>query len=108
MSQRTLKVESLIRQTVAPALTEALGRDAAQVTVTRVQVTPDLRHATVWVGLLTDEHEAIMNRLSGLTHRIQAQVSQKLTSKFVPRIELKLDDTGEYVDRLSRLLKKDL
>jgi ribosome-binding factor A len=52
MSQRVAKVESIIQQVVATMLSELLERDAAAVTVTRVDAAPDLRNATVWIGLL--------------------------------------------------------
>ena len=108
MSQRVAKVESVILQAVASGLRELLdGGDAAAVTVTRVDAAPDLRNATVWVGLLGDaEAQArLWTRISGLQGGLQASLRDKFTMKFVPRLHLRHDTGGEYAAEIDRLLK---
>jgi ribosome-binding factor A len=107
MSQRVAKVESLIQAVVASALPELLERDAAAVTVTRVDASPDLRHATVWVGLLGDETaaEMVWKRLEGVRGELQAELARHMTTKFVPRVALKRDTGGEYSVEIERLLR---
>lgn len=107
VSQRVAKVESLIQQVVATKLIELLERDAAGVTVTRVDAAPDMRNATVWVGLLGDETE--QERLWGhvLAERaeVQATLGMQMTTKFVPHLHFKRDTGGEYAAEIERLLK---
>jgi ribosome-binding factor A len=107
MSQRVAKIESLIQQVVATSLVELVGPDAARVTVTRVDAAPDLHNATVWVGILGDaaQAEAIMKRLQQIHSSLQAALSRRLQTKFVPRLHVRQDTGGEYAAEIDRLLK---
>ncbi|HVQ43467.1 MAG TPA: ribosome-binding factor A [Candidatus Saccharimonadia bacterium] len=107
MSQRVAKIESLIQQVVAPELVNALDRDAAAATVTRVDAAPDMRNATVWIGLLGDEaaQDALWVRIERVQSQLQAAVGKRLTTKFVPRLHLERDTGGEYAAKIDRLLR---
>src|SRR6266403_4264217 len=91
MSQRVAKVESLIQQVVARKLVELLEADAAGVTVTRVDAAPDMRNATVWVGLLGNA--AVQDRLWKHVERergdLQLALGAHMTTKFVPHLNFK-------------------
>ena len=106
MSQRTEKVESLIQQVVAAGLLNELGGDMARVTVTRVDVSPDLRHAIVWIGIVAEgeAQEQLFKRVEGLRPDLQRDVAAQLTTKYVPRLSFKLDTGGEYAAQMERLL----
>lgn len=108
MSQRVAKVESLIQQVVATALVSALERDAAGVTVTRVDAAPDLRNATVWIGLLGTpaQQDALWEHIERERGELQAALGAKMTTKFVPRLSFKRDTGGEYAAEIDRLLKQ--
>ena len=107
MSQRSAKMESLIQQSVATALANLLDRDAAMVTVTRVDAPADMRNATVWIGLLGQPEAAakLWTRIEGAQGILQADLSGKLTTKFVPKLHLKRDTGGEYAAQIDRLLR---
>lgn len=107
MSQRSAKMESLIQQSVATALVNLLERDAAGVTVTRVDAPADMRNATVWIGLLGNavEAERLWTRIEGAQRILQADLSTKLTTKFVPKLHLRRDTGGEYAAQIDRLLR---
>lgn len=107
MSQRVAKVESLIQQVVATALVDLLDADAARVTVTRVDAAPDIRNATVWIGLITEgiNGDDLWERVDGVKGDIQSAVGSKMTTKFVPRLHLKRDTGGEYAAEIDRLLR---
>ena len=108
MSQRIAKVESLIQTVVATALPQLLERDAAAVTVTRVDAAPDLRHATVWIGVLGDDAAVnrVWERLEGVRGELQEELAAHMTTKFVPRLALKRDTGGEYAVEIERLLRE--
>jgi ribosome-binding factor A len=107
MTQRVAKIESLIQQVVAPALVELLDSDAASATVTRVDAAPDLRNATVWIGLLGNARaqDKLWARLEGIQGQLQAVVGAKMTTKFVPRLHMARDTGGEYAAEIDRLLR---
>ena len=108
MSQRVAKVESLIQQVVATALIQVLDSDAAGVTVTRVDAAPDLRTATVWIGLLGDHarQDVLWAHIERERHELQDALAAHMTTKFVPRLHFKRDTGGEYAAEIDRLLRK--
>jgi ribosome-binding factor A len=106
MSERQRKVESLIHQLVAAEFTQL--PDAARLTVTKVQVAPDLRNATIWIGVLADT-ETVAAHLFGVAAdyrpALQAAVARGLTTKFVPRLTLERDSGGEYAQHITKLIR---
>lgn len=104
MSQRVRRVESVVLQTVARCLPELMSSGSGRVSVTAVEVTPDLRQATVWVDILGDDSGEIFNQVVGLKPQLQRQVAAAMTTKFVPKLHLRQDKGGEYADHISRLL----
>jgi ribosome-binding factor A len=107
MSQRVPKVESVVQQVVASALVELLERDAAAVTVTRVDAAPDLHNATVWIGLLGNDNEQdrLWQRVEELRGDLQGRLAAQMTTKYVPRLHLRRDNGGEYAANIERLLR---
>ncbi len=106
MNQRVAKVESLIQQVVATKIVELLEAEAAQVTVTRVDAAPDLRNATVWLGILgtSEQHKAILAKLATVQGAVQEALGAHMQTKFVPRLHFKLDSGGEYAAHIEQLL----
>lgn len=105
MSQRVQKVESIIQQVVASAFPELLEREAAAVTVTRVDAAPDLRNATVWIGLLGGGQDALWERLLTRRAELQERLAAQMTTKFVPRLTFKRDTGGQHAAEIDRLLR---
>jgi ribosome-binding factor A len=108
MSQRTEKAESIVQKIVATELMSLIGPDAARLTVTAVEVSPDLRHAVVRLGIFGDERRQndLMKRAGSVIGELQSAVASQLTTKFVPRLELRLDTGSEYAAEIDRLLKR--
>jgi ribosome-binding factor A len=101
------KVESVIQQVVATELIQVLDRDAAAVTVTRVDAAPDMRNATVWIGLLGDaaEQDRLWAHIQEERGEIQDAVNRTMTTKFVPRLHFKRDSGGAYAAEIEQLLR---
>lgn len=106
MSERTRKVESLIHHLVAAELTQL--SESARLTITKVQVSPDLRNATIWVGVLADDDAAAQELFTTATkHRaaFQEAIARNLTTKFVPRLTLERDSGGQYAQHITKLIR---
>jgi ribosome-binding factor A len=106
MSERVRKVESLIQQVVAAELTQL--PDAARLTITNVQVSPDMRNATVWVGVVADDEAAATQLFTtAANHRaaFQEAVARQLTTKFVPRLAFERDSGGHYAQHITKLIR---
>ena len=109
MSQRTEKVESLVRQTVAMALLEQLGQAATKVGVSAVDVSPDLKHATVWLDVAETnqtKREAIIKAAQEARPKLQAAIAHVMTTKYVPKLELKLDTGADYADHINGIIRE--
>src|SRR3990167_1744332 len=96
MTRRTQKVASLLPQEIGnyilrlelPALT----------TISKVEVTPDLKWCKVGVTVMGEEKQqkAVLDRLSEDVRDLQDELNRKLTMKFVPKVKFVIDKGEEY------------
>lgn len=107
MSQRTEKVESLVRQTVAQALMQSLAADSARVTVTGVDVSPDLKQATVWIGVVGNDKQtkALWEQIEAAKSETQRAVNKTMTTKYVPHLNFRQDAGGEYAAHIDSIIR---
>lgn len=75
------------------------------VTVTGVQMTPDLRHAKVFISLMGSEEEKKegLKTLNHATGWIRRELGHRIRMKFLPEITFLTDtsqDYGQHIDRL--------
>jgi ribosome-binding factor A len=108
MNQRLNKVSSLVKQTVAAVLPELAGNESAKITVTAVELSPDLRTGTVWLGLLGDQatQGRLMALISQLRPDIQQRLGETLTTKFVPRLSFRIDQSGDYAQHIQEIIRE--
>jgi len=96
MSHRPRQVASTIHRQVQTLIARGFSdpRIRGLVTVTGVEVTPDLHRAQVRISVLPPEHAATtMKGLHHATLRIQRRVNENLRMRRPPRIEFVLDDS---------------
>ena len=98
---RTARVNELVREVVADEL-ERLGDDdrLALLTVTHVEVTPDLRRATV---LLSSLPEGADEALTEHRARLQAAIGRQVRLKRTPQLSFRADpaiETGRKIEDL--------
>ena len=110
-SQRQMRVAEELRHALARVLARGELDDPAladaNVTVTEVQLSPDLKSATAFVmplgGTLLDETVLALNRAAGY---FRGQVSREVRLRHTPRIEFKADVTFEQAMRVSEVLNR--
>ena len=102
------RVNEAVREVLSDALTQDLKDPRVGfVTVTAVETSPDLRHATVYVSVLGDE-EVRENTIDGLQSAhgyLQRKVAAQLRLKHTPQLTFSEDDTVRRADRIERLLE---
>ncbi|HET8770368.1 MAG TPA: 30S ribosome-binding factor RbfA [Gemmatimonadaceae bacterium] len=106
--RRVDRVAAAIREEVAAFL----ARDAkdpritALVTVTAVEVTRDLRHATVYVSVMGNEPERAetFEGLRSTASHLRSHVGKVLRLQFAPEIAFKLDESVARAARIETLL----
>ena len=107
-SHRPERVGELIRETVAEFLTTNV-RDPriGFVTVTGVQVSADLGHATVQVSVMgsEEEKERSLEGLASAARFLRAQVAKELRLRTSPEIHFQLDRGLEHAQRIAQVLK---
>ena len=108
-SVRLLKVGEQVRHVISELLTRQQVHDdvlsAHSVSVTEVRMSPDLRHATVFVKpLLGADEEAVLKALRTNTAYFQKEVAGKLRLKYAARIKFLADDSFDEASRIDALL----
>ena len=108
-SHRPERVAELIRETVAQFLTSNV-RDPriGFVTVTGVDVSADLAHATVRVSVLAAEEEKArtLEGLASAARFLRARLSGELPLRTSPELRFELDRGLEHALRIERLLRE--
>jgi ribosome-binding factor A len=106
-SHRSLRMAEAIREVVATSiLFDVADPRVRSVTVVRVEVTGDLRFATVFVSIMGSESER-RRSLRGLDHAtgfLQARVAARLQTRFTPVLSFRHDDSVRKSAELSRLI----
>ncbi|MCP9222282.1 30S ribosome-binding factor RbfA [Erythrobacter sp. LQ02-29] len=108
-SIRVLKVGERVRHILSELLARQEVHDetvsAANIAVTEVRMTPDLKQATAYVKpLLGIEEDDIVTALRQNTAYLQREVASRLGLKFAPRLRFRPDESFEEADRIEKLL----
>lgn len=107
MTQRTEKIDELLRQEIGAILTrEVKDPRVGFATVTRVETAPDLGHARVWVSVIGQqaERKETIAALDGVMHFVRRELGSRLRLRRIPILHVRLDDTLERGTRLLHLL----
>jgi len=108
-SPRARKMADLIRQILAERLQRGL-RDPRLgfVTITDVQVTGDLQHASVFYTVLGDDQERVdtQKALSAATGMLRTEVGKNITARLTPSLEFILDGIPENAAAIADLLNE--
>ena len=106
MSRRTEKVSSVLQQEVGDYLKQL--ELPVLTTISRVEVTPDLKWCKVWITILGDtkSQKDTLDVLNENLRDMQRQLNHKLTMKFVPKIKFVVDHGEEYAAKINQLLRE--
>jgi ribosome-binding factor A len=110
-SRRVQKAAEAIREVVSMAiLTELRDPRVEDVTVTYVEVSPDMRQAKVHVSVMGDD--AKQNRcLHGLKSSagfLQSKIAERIDTRYTPRLRFELDMGVKKSLAIARLLQEVL
>jgi ribosome-binding factor A len=110
MGRRPARLGEAIREEVAQLVGfELKDPRIGLVTVTRVEVTPDLGHARVHVSVLGDERERkkTLDALRNSAGFVRRELSQRLGIRQVPEVDFRYDKGLEATERVAALLDED-
>ncbi|HZV57369.1 MAG TPA: 30S ribosome-binding factor RbfA [Sphingobium sp.] len=109
-SVRLLRVGEQVRHVLAEILQRGDVHDdvlaSHVVSVTEVRMSPDLKHATVFVKpLLGRDEEAVLKALRTNTAYLQREVAKRVKTKFAAKLKFIGDESfeeGSHIDALLR------
>lgn len=109
MSERTERVESLLREVVASFIV-AEANPSPLITVTQVSVSPDLKNATVFFTTIPESREQdalIFMKRSGT--ELRQHIKKRSSLKFIPNIIFQIDSgerARQHIDDITRQVEK--
>ncbi len=112
-SVRLLRIGEQVRHVLSELLQRGDVHDATLenhlVSITEVRMSPDLRHATVFVKpLLGQDEEAVLKALRTNTAYLQREVARRVRMKYAARLKFIADesfDEGGHIDAVLRTPK---
>ena len=106
---RMVRVNELLKREIAEDIQRHFHGsdiDTAALTVTRVECSPDLRDANVYVSIFghEDEHAQFIQLLNRKRQEITRMVIKKVKLKYTPRLQFHLDGSLAQGDHILKLL----
>lgn len=110
-SQRQLRVAEQIKEVLAAYLVrghfhvEELIRHASFVTVTEVRISPDLKHATVFViSHDKDKMKSLLTALNEESFAMQKDINRQMKIKFTPKLQFREDEVFDKAMKLDSII----
>jgi ribosome-binding factor A len=106
--KRSQRVSDLLREEIAEIIFFKLKDPRVGfLTVTGVDITDDLKIATVYISVLKEEEKkSTLEILQAAKSFIRSELSKRLKMKFIPSIDFRLDTSIEYGNRIEQLLQE--
>lgn len=107
--QRSERVAEAIRKEISEIIQRELKDPRIGfITITRVQVTNDLRSALVYFSILgsQDDRKKTLEGLKSSAGFLRGQIGQRLRLRFTPELRFKFDGSIEHSAHIAEVLEK--
>lgn len=114
---RTRRVSEEVRKIISKMLYEGQIKDAkvksskSLISVTSVEVVRDLRYAYVYISVLGNDAQSVIEGLQNAAGYVRKEVGQQMNIRYTPEIVFRLDDSikkGAYMSKLISEVNKDI
>lgn len=110
-SVRLLRVGEQVRHALSDILMRGDVHDETLashlVSVTEVRMSPDLRHATVFVKpLLGSDEDVVLKALRTHTAYLQSEVARRVNTKYAAKLKFLVDESFDEGGKIDALLRK--
>jgi ribosome-binding factor A len=110
-TQRQLRVAEEIRHVLAGVFTRREFRDPdlaeADITVSEVRLSPDLKHATAFISRLgRTDVAALLPALKRAAPWLRSQVAKGLPLRYAPDLHFLPDQALDYATKINRLMQQ--
>jgi ribosome-binding factor A len=111
-SQRQLRVGEELRHILASIMERENHTNEflhnTYITVTEVKVSPDLRHAKVYVMPMGGKNLIdVVKALNEIAPSLRSKLGRELTTKFTPALHFEADLSYDEADRISKILQSE-
>ncbi len=108
-SRRQLQISEFLREEISEiVLRELKDPRLGLVSITHVDVSPDLRHAQAFVSVLGTEEEfgAAVTALNGASGFIRHQLKPRMHTRNIPDISFRADHSMQRAEQMTRTLNE--
>lgn len=107
INRRQKRVSSLIKEELGRLLIELIqGSSSGLITITRVEVSKDLKTAYVYFSLYGyEEKEKIFDLLEKRKGFLRKSIASKVKLKYNPELIFSLDPTPGYEEKIDKIIK---
>ena len=101
-----VRVRELFKRELSTILRQDFEFIGMLLTVVEVDVTSDMKHAFVYIGIIGEAMptEKILKELNTRKSSIQRGLINRLTMKYIPQLEFRLDVSAERGVRLNNII----
>jgi ribosome-binding factor A len=109
-NQRQMRVARRLQEEISRILLREIDDPLVRmVTLTDVDVSPDLKHARVWfsvVGEGEDDPEQVLKGLRRARKFIQGRLADEGELRYVPMLDFRFDATAQRAQRVEAILRQ--
>lgn len=109
MTRRQERLNEQIREEISDLLTHQLKdpRVTGLVSITEVSISPDMKHATVYVSIMEEEQrDSVIRGMAAASGFIRRELGRRLTIRYIPDLEFRRDDTIEKGAHILELIRQ--
>lgn len=105
MSARTLRINELVKREIADILRVRYQQEAVRITISDVDIAPDLRQGRVYYSIIGSEGDAFLAAqfFKDNAREIKHQLTQRIVLKYTPNLTYHRDESlarGDFINRL--------
>ena len=107
-TRRTVRVAEVLRKELAACMSQSLDLEGLIITISSVELPPDMRQAYIYVSTLHPdlEEEQALHVLNRNRKAWQSFIGRRLGLKFTPQLLFRFDRAVERGDRVMEILTK--
>ncbi len=107
-TRRTVRVAEVLRKELAACMSRSLDLEDMLITISSVELPPDMRQAYIYVSTLNPEveHDKALALLVRNRKEWQSSIGRRLGLKFTPQLIFRFDNAVERGDRVMEILTK--
>lgn len=108
MKNRLARVRELLQRELGDILARDHSFPGVLVTVNDVDITPDLKNAHIFIGVLGPAHEQekVIEQLTKARGMLQQRVCKRVILRHTPHFHFKLDHSVERGVKISRIMEE--